>query len=338
MAEGVRRDVDAARGESISLHRGERSIVPDDLRDRIVHWTSGLLSCRSLPAAGYCRVISQTRHTRCQSHPGCSSHDQEPPNCVRADRPVAWLRGIRRPRQHDRTAGWRPRNARAAGTSRSGPRLARRSPRPSRRSAPAPPPSCWPIRRSSAPAWVSSPAERSRTRPRWLRLRRWLRRGLLVDPARLDDGRLAVAVLPARLEAEGVPLPHQVEDDLVAGRGRLDRLDAGLGHRHRQHGHDRPQARAAAPCSSPRSLADVAGQQRIGMSPGRARELPAHPSAHHLRYILNVDAQAHHLDRLLPALQLERLSRQRRIQAGLRRPPRPTRGSRPPRHGQRGER
>ena len=38
-----------------------------------------------------------------------------------------------------------------------------------------------------------------------------------MDPACLDDGGAAVAVLPARLEAEAVPLAHQAQDDLVAG-------------------------------------------------------------------------------------------------------------------------
>ena len=35
VAERIRRDVDAARKKAVALHRGERSIVPDDLGNRV---------------------------------------------------------------------------------------------------------------------------------------------------------------------------------------------------------------------------------------------------------------------------------------------------------------
>ena len=37
VAQLVRRDVDAARGEAVALQRGERTVVADEVRDRVGH-------------------------------------------------------------------------------------------------------------------------------------------------------------------------------------------------------------------------------------------------------------------------------------------------------------
>src|SRR5207237_2018556 len=56
--------------------------------------------------------------------------------------------------------------------------------------------------------------------------------------ARLDDLRLAVAVLPAGLDLDLVCFADETMDDVEAGAGPLDPLDLGLGDRQRQQRQD----------------------------------------------------------------------------------------------------
>ena len=67
VAQLVRRDVDAARGEAVALLRRERPVVPDDVRDRVGHLS---------PSADHRTSRTAGRHRLCTVRAAVAAFDR----------------------------------------------------------------------------------------------------------------------------------------------------------------------------------------------------------------------------------------------------------------------
>src|SRR5215207_6823111 len=81
--------------------------------------------------------------------------------------------------------------------------------------------------------------------------------------AHLDQGRLPVAVLPARLELDLVSLPEEPEDHVVAGAATVDRHDGRLVGGQRQEGQHLAEVTLQLRADVLRGRLDVPGIERI---------------------------------------------------------------------------
>ena len=86
--------------------------------------------------------------------------------------------------------------------------------------------------------------------------------------ARLDDRRVAVAILPAGHDLVLLALPDEPDDDVEAGAGVFDRFDGRSGRRQREQREDLAQVPPELIAEARDRSVDVAGDQRVGEDPG----------------------------------------------------------------------